>query len=155
MVMPLASVLHLDIHSLSLLTPLTQNDSASCVCSQPPSPAIATHATDDPRPMRNLSLPFASYHRGASVSVRNERADGCTALRRIDQRKHAKQGFTLVELLVVIATLGLLVALLLPAIGSVRESALRTQCASNMRQVGLAIPLLRNGHISSLIGKQL
>ena len=51
----------------------------------------------------------------------------------------ARRGLTLVELLAVVAIIGLLVALLMPAVQSARESARRSHCANNLRQIGMAL----------------
>jgi prepilin-type N-terminal cleavage/methylation domain-containing protein len=57
----------------------------------------------------------------------------------VKRSRSARRGFTLVELLVVIAIIGVLIGLLLPAVQAARESARRSNCANNLKQLGLGI----------------
>jgi prepilin-type N-terminal cleavage/methylation domain-containing protein/prepilin-type processing-associated H-X9-DG protein len=68
--------------------------------------------------------------------------------------KNLQRGFTLVELLVVIAIIGILVALLLPAIQAARESARRTQCLNHLKQWGTAMHLFHDAKKRLPIGSR-
>jgi prepilin-type processing-associated H-X9-DG protein/prepilin-type N-terminal cleavage/methylation domain-containing protein len=69
----------------------------------------------------------------------------------MSRSKNERRAFTLVELLVIIAIIGILLAVLLPVIGRVREAANTTKCLSNLRQIGAALVMYANDNHNCLV----
>ena len=92
----------------------------------------------------NPSLADAAHESGAGIQIRRD-------VRKVPLAHQAKLAFTLIELLTVIAIIGILAAIIIPTVGAVREKAKSVRCVSNLRQIGVGIRLFANDNKGAVV----